>query len=114
MSDFSRRDFIKKSILLSLGASYIISCEDNDMLGIDTESDSSDESDNNNNSKKVIIIGAGISGLVAGYELTIAGHDVTILESRDRIGGRVLTIRSPFQIIITLKEVLLELNLVII
>ena len=96
MSDFSRRDFIKKSILLSLGASYIISCEDNDMLGIDTESDSSDESDNNNNSKKVIIIGAGISGLVAGYELTIAGHDVTILESRDRIGGRVLTIRSPF------------------
>ena len=30
MSDFSRRDFIKKSILLSLGASYIISCEDND------------------------------------------------------------------------------------
>ena len=96
MSDFSRRDFIKKSILLSLGASYIISCEDNDMLDIDTESDSSNESDNNNNSKKVIIIGAGISGLVAGYELTIAGHDVTILESRDRIGGRVLTIRSPF------------------
>ena len=96
MSDFSRRDFIKKSILLSLGASYIISCEDNDMLDINTESDSSDESDNNNNSKKVIIIGAGISGLVAGYELTIAGHDVTILESRNRIGGRVLTIRSPF------------------
>ena len=96
MSDFSRRDFIKKSILLSLGASYIISCEDNDMLDIDIESDSSDESDNNNNSKKVIIIGAGISGLVAGYELTITGHDVTILESRDRIGGRVLTIRSPF------------------
>ena len=94
MSDFSRRDFIKKSILLSLGASYIISCEDNDMLDSDTESDSSDES--YNNSKKVIIIGAGISGLVAGYELTIAGHNVTILESRDRIGGRVLTIRSPF------------------
>ena len=94
MSDFSRRDFIKKSILLSLGASYIISCEDNDMLDSDTESNSSDESDNN--SKKVIIIGAGISGLVAGYELTIAGHDVTILESRSRIGGRVLTIRSPF------------------
>ena len=55
MSYFSRRDFIKKSILLSLGASYIISCEDNDMLDSDTESDSSDESNNN---KKVIIIGA--------------------------------------------------------
>ena len=39
--------------------------EDNDMLDSDTESDSPGESDNN--SKKVIIIGAGISGLVAGY-----------------------------------------------
>ena len=90
MSDFSRREFIKKSILLSLGASYIISCDDNDMI------DSSNESDGNDNNKKVIIIGAGISGLVAGYDLTIAGYDVTILEARDRIGGRVLTIRSPF------------------
>ena len=96
MSDFSRREFIKRSILLSLGASYIISCEDNDMLDSVNESDSSDDSDSNDNSKKVIIIGAGISGLVAGYDLTIAGHDVTILEARDRIGGRVLTIRSPF------------------
>ena len=90
MSDFSRREFIKKSILLSLGASYIISCDDNDMI------DSANESDGNDNNKKVIIIGAGISGLVAGYDLTIAGYDVTILEARDRIGGRVLTIRSPF------------------
>ena len=89
MSDFSRREFIKKSILLSLGASYIISCDDNDMI------ESINESDSNNN-KKVIIIGAGISGLVAGYDLTIAGYDVAILEARDRIGGRVLTIRSPF------------------
>ena len=96
MSDFSRREFIKKSILLSLGASYIISCDDNDMIYSANESDSSDEADDSDNNKKVIIIGAGISGLVAGYDLTIAGYDVTILEARDRIGGRVLTIRSPF------------------
>ena len=96
MSDFSRREFIKKSILLSLGASYIISCDDNDMMYSTNESGSSEESDGNDNNKKVIIIGAGISGLVAGYDLTIAGYDVTILEARDRIGGRVLTIRSPF------------------
>jgi len=96
MSDFSRREFIKKSILLSLGASYIISCDDKDMIYSANESGSSEESDGNDNNKKVIIIGAGISGLVAGYDLTIAGYDVTILEARDRIGGRVLTIRSPF------------------
>ena len=97
MSDFSRREFIKKSIILSLGASYIISCEDNDMLNNSDTPDSDEESGGTNDDiKKVIIIGAGISGLVAGYDLTVAGYDVTILEARDRIGGRVLTIRSPF------------------
>ncbi len=46
--------------------------------------------------KKVIIIGAGLAGLSAGYELTKAGHEVTILEARNRPGGRVFTVREPF------------------
>src|SRR5882762_5895967 len=46
--------------------------------------------------KKVLILGAGMSGLVAGYELSQLGHDVTILEARSRPGGRVHTLREPF------------------
>ena len=46
--------------------------------------------------RKVIVLGAGLAGLTAGYELAHAGHDVTILEARERPGGRVLTIREPF------------------
>src|SRR5438874_457662 len=46
--------------------------------------------------KKILIIGAGMAGLSAGYELSQAGHDVTILEARTRPGGRVQTLREPF------------------
>src|SRR5258708_21368831 len=38
--------------------------------------------------KKVVILGAGITGLVAAYELRKAGFDCPILESRERPGGR--------------------------
>ncbi len=46
--------------------------------------------------KKVIVIGAGLAGLAAAYELTQAGHDVTVFEARLRPGGRVRTLREPF------------------
>jgi len=36
---------------------------------------------------RVIILGAGVSGLVAGYELGKLGYDYQILEARDRVGG---------------------------
>lgn len=46
--------------------------------------------------RKVLILGAGMAGLVAAYELFKLGHDVTILEARTRPGGRVHTLREPF------------------
>ena len=46
--------------------------------------------------KKVLVLGAGMAGIVAAYELTQLGHDVTVLEARTRPGGRVHTLREPF------------------
>ena len=46
--------------------------------------------------RKGVVIGAGLAGLAAGYELLQAGHDVTIGEARERPGGRVHTVRGLF------------------
>jgi monoamine oxidase len=43
----------------------------------------------------VVVVGAGVAGLAAASELARSGLSVTIVEARDRIGGRVFTQRDP-------------------
>jgi monoamine oxidase len=43
----------------------------------------------------VIIIGAGVAGLAAAGQLGRAGFAVRVIEARERIGGRVLTVLDP-------------------
>ena len=52
-----------------------------------------------NNPKKVriLVIGAGMSGVTAARQLKALGHDVVVLEARDRVGGRVNTDTKRFQ-----------------
>lgn len=44
--------------------------------------------------KRVVVLGAGIAGLVAAWELAQAGWDCVVLEAADRVGGRNLTARG--------------------
>src|SRR3712207_6051687 len=43
----------------------------------------------------VIVLGAGVAGLVAARDLGAAGLRVLILEARNRPGGRIATVRDP-------------------
>jgi monoamine oxidase len=43
----------------------------------------------------VAVVGAGVAGLAAARELRRSGLTVIVLEARDRVGGRILTVRDP-------------------
>ena len=42
----------------------------------------------------VVVVGAGISGVSAAHDLTLYGYNVTVIEARNRIGGRIHTNRD--------------------
>ena len=44
----------------------------------------------------VLVAGAGLAGLAAARDLGALGADVTVIDARDRVGGRVWTIRDGF------------------
>lgn len=43
----------------------------------------------NSQKKKIIVIGSGMSGICTAAQLKSFGHDVIVIEGRDRLGGRV-------------------------
>src|SRR5947208_4358204 len=45
---------------------------------------------------EVVVLGGGLAGLAAAVTLARAGADVQLFEARGRVGGRVMTLRAPF------------------
>ncbi|KAA3648258.1 MAG: FAD-binding protein [Chloroflexi bacterium] len=79
-----RREFLKLSAIAILASA----CNAITSLGVEENQEDATDMDS------ILIIGAGMAGLAAGRQLQDSGHTVTILEGRNRIGGRVWTSRK--------------------
>jgi monoamine oxidase len=95
----SRRDLLKSSLLAGLGLSLI---EGRSLRGAEAgvthrpvaeQIERINDLNRGKNRRKVAILGAGLAGLAAAYELLQRKHEVTVFEGSQRIGGRVWTKR---------------------
>ena len=77
----SRRALLGRS--MAVGASLIAGCAS--AAGASRRRDSR---------PRVIVVGAGLAGLVCARELVRGGADVVVLEARNRVGGRVRSLRD--------------------
>ncbi|CAN5773973.1 flavin monoamine oxidase family protein [soil metagenome] len=90
MAGITRRAFLEKASLLA-GASYPA------MMGLGLIKAAPAKAfhlEGNGAGKHIIILGAGLAGMTAAYEMKKLGYTCTVLEARDRSGGRVWTVRK--------------------
>ncbi|WP_205771756.1 flavin monoamine oxidase family protein [Mucilaginibacter terrenus] len=90
MKNLTRRNFLSKGAMLAGGAYPAMMA-----LGMLKSAPAySFDLPGSGNGKHIIILGGGLAGMASAYELTKLGYKCTILEARDRAGGRCWSVRN--------------------
>jgi len=98
MSDNTNKEFTKRDFLSSIGmvagtSAMMTALSGWDMAMASTMTEPPKMS-SEGKGKKILILGAGISGLVCAMELIKKGYEVQILEAKDHAGGRCMSARK--------------------
>src|SRR5262245_39250654 len=96
-----RRDFLRRVAQLGGYRATWLTMQAMGLLGTDAIAEPLALETGTPHASKVIVLGAGIAGLSAAYELGKAGYHVTVLEARDRVGGRNWTVRRGTRVEMT-------------
>jgi monoamine oxidase len=89
----TRRDFLRKVAQAGGYRATYLTMQAMGLLGTAAVAEPLALEPGSRHGTKVVVLGAGMAGLSAAYELAKAGYDCTLLEARDRVGGRNWTVR---------------------
>jgi monoamine oxidase len=91
---FSRRDFLTRVGQAGGFSAAFLTMQHLGLMPIPEASAQAELKLASGKGTKVVILGGGIAGLVAAYEMGKAGYACTVLEARQRPGGRNFTVRN--------------------
>jgi monoamine oxidase len=96
-SSFTRRDFLYRAAAVG-GTGLLLNTMNAWGMGIASTASAPPALSGSGKGKKVLILGAGLAGMTAAYELEKLGYKVQILEARAFAGGRCQTARKGFSL----------------
>jgi len=96
-TSFTRRDFLYRAAAVG-GTGLLLNTMNAWGMGIASTASEPPALSGSGKGKKVLILGAGLAGMTAAYELEKLGYKVQILEARAFAGGRCQTARKGFSL----------------
>jgi len=96
LKSVSKRDFLEAFAAVG-GVSAVMSALDGWGMGIASAAEAPPDLMGRSEGVSVLILGAGLSGMTAAYELGLRGYDCRILEARPFAGGRCQSSRAGFK-----------------
>jgi len=93
----SKRQFLEAAGIVG-GASAVLTALDGWGIGFASAAQAPPDLAGGSDGTRVLILGAGLSGMTAAYELGLRGYDCQVLEARSYAGGRCQSARAGFTI----------------